>query len=89
MSKLSVTLGIDIGGTNTVISFIDFNGNSIKTVKIPTRGQEPAENLVKRLHESIEKNFEELKSQCELVGIGIGAPNANKSNKILLTLKAV
>lgn len=77
MSKIPVTLGVDIGGTNTVFSFIDFNGNSIKTAQIPTRGQEPAENLVKRLHESIEKSFEELKPLYELVGIGIGAPNAN------------
>ena len=52
MSKIPVTLGIDIGGTNTVFSFIDFNGNSIKTAQIPTRGQEPAKDLVKRLHES-------------------------------------
>jgi glucokinase len=77
MSKIPVTLGIDIGGTNTVFSFIDFDGNCIKTGQIPTRGQEPAEKLVKRLHESIEKSFKELKSLYKRVGIGIGAPNGN------------
>jgi glucokinase len=77
MSKIPVTLGIDIGGTNTVFSFIDFDGNSIKNGQIPTRGQEPAKKLVKRLHESIERSFKELKSLYELVGIGIGAPNGN------------
>jgi glucokinase len=77
MSKTPVTLGIDIGGTNTVFSFIDFDGNEIKTAQILTRGQEPAENLVRRLHEAIQKNAAGLETQYELKGIGIGAPNAN------------
>jgi glucokinase len=77
MSKIPVTLGIDIGGTNTVFSFIDFDGNCIETGKILTRGQEPAEKLIKRLHVSIEKSFEKLKPLYERVGIGIGAPNGN------------
>jgi glucokinase len=77
MTKTPVTLGIDIGGTNTVFSFIDFDGNEITTAQIPTNGQEPAENLVRRLHEAIQKNIAGMGTQYELKGIGIGAPNAN------------
>lgn len=77
MTKIPVTLGIDIGGTNTVFSVIDYQGKEIKGDRLPTRGSEPAEKLVQRLHEAIEKTFKRLAPYYELKGIGIGAPNAN------------
>lgn len=77
MNKTPVTLGMDIGGTNTVFSFIDFEGNEIKGDRLPTRSHEPAEELIRRVHESIESNFKNLAGSYELKGIGIGAPNAN------------
>lgn len=77
MNKQPVSLGIDIGGTNTVFGFITGDGNEIKNAQIPTHGKEPAENLVKRLHQAIEETFAGLQTQYQLTGIGIGAPNAN------------
>lgn len=77
MEKVNVTVGIDIGGTNTVFGFVDETGKSIFESSIPTKASEGAEPLFKRLFEEISKAFEQFKSEYELIGIGIGAPNAN------------
>ncbi len=77
MSKIKVTLGIDIGGTNTVFGLVDEDGKCIKYTKIPTLGNNSAESLFSRLFEDLHKNFSKELESFELVGIGIGAPNGN------------
>ena len=77
MNKTDVVLGIDIGGTNTVFGFIDNDGKSIAESSILTQPQESAENLFSRLHEAAEELWKGLSDNYNLVGIGIGAPNAN------------
>lgn len=77
MPKIEVTLGIDIGGTNTVFGFADKKGNLIADSSIPTNAQEDAEKLFKRLFEAADTEFQKLADHYELVGVGIGAPNAN------------
>ncbi len=73
MSKKTVMLGIDIGGTNTVFAFVDKNGKAFYEDSIETMAQHPAEDLFKRLFERINPVLDEF----DLKGIGIGAPNAN------------
>ncbi len=75
INKLAV--GVDIGGTNTIFGLVDRDGNlygegSILTCKHGSNlGMylEDLANGIKSLIESIEDK--------EIVGIGIGAPNAN------------
>lgn len=71
---MGVVLGIDIGGTNTSFGFVDREGRLLAADSIPTHAQEPPERLVARLHERIAA---ERLGKPELLGIGIGAPNAN------------
>ncbi len=75
--KTEVTLGIDIGGTNTAFGFVDIKGRCIKESSIPTLGQNSAEDLFERLFTEVKKILNELADQCILKGIGVGAPNAN------------
>ncbi len=75
MDKNQVIIGIDIGGTNTVYGFINNSGEIILSSSIPTMAEKPAENLIKRIANSINKDIK--KSLLEIKGIGIGAPNAN------------
>lgn len=75
--KTEVTLGIDIGGTNTVFGFVDIKGRCIKESSIPTLGENSAEDLFERLFTEVKKILDEISDQCVLKGIGIGAPNAN------------
>jgi glucokinase len=74
MDDAGLVLGIDIGGTTTSFGFVDRAGNIFNRESIPTQAQDPAEALVARLHEHIEAARTGLPP---LLGIGIGAPNAN------------
>lgn len=77
MAAIDVTLGVDIGGTNTVVGFVDREGKCLAESSIPTNAHEPAESLVRRLHEKVEEIAKPLAGRITLKGIGVGAPNAN------------
>jgi glucokinase len=77
MNKTEVTLGIDIGGTNTVFGYVDRIGNCVFESSIPTNSHESAEHLFSRLKTKIDESYSKLSSSYKLSGIGIGAPNAN------------
>jgi len=74
---MKLALGIDIGGTNTAFGFVDKEGNCIAESKIPTQTRENVEDYVADLAMAIKTTFEDIKDEHELIGIGIGAPNAN------------
>lgn len=77
MSKSWVVLGVDIGGTTTKFGFVDMYGRCYNESSLPTRADEPAEFLIERLHQAVETEWDALDEEFQLVGIGIGAPNAN------------
>lgn len=77
MSKKHLVLGVDIGGTNTKYGLIDQKGSIIKRDSIETKAMDPAADLFERLFENVKKEFKPIADKYELVGIGIGAPNAN------------
>jgi glucokinase len=77
MNENGMVLAIDIGGTTTTFGCIDRIGSLLATGVIPTEAQQPAATLVSRLHAAIEALQASLPSQLQLMGIGIGAPNAN------------
>lgn len=72
-----LVIGVDIGGTNTVFGIVDREGIVLAEGAIPTNGVEPAENLVKRLHNGLGELLTAMGKSCCPRGIGIGAPNAN------------
>ncbi len=75
--KSEVTLGIDVGGTNTAFGFVDINGRCLTESTIPTKAHNSAEDLFSRLYPEIEKLFNTISDRSIFKGIGIGAPNAN------------
>jgi len=77
MSQKELVLGIDIGGTNTVFGFIDKRGVCLNEGVIPTNSHEPAENLFDRLFYKVKETITESPELSDIIGIGIGAPNAN------------
>ena len=77
MNKIQIVAGIDVGGTNTAFGFVDANGKIIAESSIQTRAEQNAEQLFERLFADINKLFQKFEKEFELVGIGIGAPNAN------------
>ena len=77
MEKTKVTIGVDIGGTNNVFGFVDKNGKIIYSSSIPTHSDKDANQLFERLFNEINTSYKKFENEYKLVGIGIGAPNAN------------
>jgi glucokinase len=77
MSKKDLTLGVDIGGTNTVLGFVDREGNCLAESSIPTNAQEDARTFTARLGSRINELYAPLAGEHAFLGIGMGAPNAN------------
>lgn len=74
MKKL--VAGIDIGGTNTVIGFVDGDGNCVNKTSIKTSEYDDPAEFVNEVAGIINNFFQEHQDYC-LAGIGIGAPNGN------------
>ncbi|MCZ4694032.1 ROK family protein [Ancylomarina euxinus] len=72
-----ITIGIDIGGTNTVFGFIDSNGKSWGEGTIPTQTRERFEDYLKDLFKAIDQTIRNSKEDLRVIGVGIGAPNGN------------
>ena len=77
MNRIEITVGIDIGGTNTVYGFVDQSGKIIYESSIPTYAEQDADQLFERLFAEIQKSLIQFENNYEMVGIGVGAPNAN------------
>lgn len=78
MKKLAI--GIDIGGINTAFGLIDENGDMYAESVISTRKYpyyDDYQDYLKDLCDSIHTLVDSLTFEFEIVGIGIGAPNAN------------
>jgi glucokinase len=77
MVDRDIVLGIDIGGTNTKYGYVDRQGRCLADEAMPTRSEDPAPLFFKRLHAQAEGLRSRLGLDHRLVGVGIGAPNAN------------
>ena len=77
MPTSEYVIGIDIGGTTTSCGLVDRQGNLLATATIPTLPEDAASLLVARLQAKIAELCATRPAGARLVGIGIGAPNAN------------
>jgi len=72
-----IAIGIDIGGTNTVLGIVDREGNILAENDVRTKEFPDVNDFIDVLHKAIQETLTTLKEQVEPMGIGIGAPNAN------------
>lgn len=77
MKKQGVIIGVDIGGTNTVLGLIDFNNNYLTEKTFKTKSESGVNIYVGRLIDCINEILKEYSNSHELKGIGLAAPNAN------------
>lgn len=78
MKKISI--GIDIGGTNTAIGVVDADGQVLVSDSIPTPSHGDVDKYISDLAENVNRlihSAKSLNSEIQILGIGIGAPNAN------------
>jgi len=72
-----VAIGIDIGGTYTKFGIVSEDGNMLADGSIPTESDKGPKDFLERLYENINYSVNSLELPVEIMGIGIGAPNAN------------
>jgi glucokinase len=89
-----VSIGIDIGGTNTAIGVVDSEGNILyerkpqmptpQKMENPGMTQNMSDGLLSKYVSDLSREIKEaiemvrqINPQIEVMGIGIGAPNAN------------
>jgi len=74
-----VVAGVDIGGTNTIIGLVDSAGEIHGEGRLATADYAFADDFVTALDAKL-KEMTAGRDDLKLVGIGIGAPNANFNN---------
>ena len=74
---MKYSIGIDIGGTNTVFGIVDARGTVIATGSIKTRKHSNINDYIEELHGELSKLIVASDAEDKIAGIGIGAPNAN------------
>ena len=73
----SYVVGIDIGGTNTKLGIVDSRGTVLAKDSIKTNKHQRIEDYIQDLHQAFLSLVESQNLDGEIVGIGVGAPNAN------------
>ncbi|MBN2282038.1 MAG: ROK family protein [Candidatus Marinimicrobia bacterium] len=77
MNKIKVVAGIDIGGTNSVLGLVDAKGNCLVKDSLPTDAQNGPDILFETIFNRIDELIFRHEQALDLIGIGVGAPNAN------------
>ena len=76
MSK-KLAIGIDIGGTLTKVGFVDREGELHANLDFTTQGYLKVDDFVSVLASKIQYLEKQISFDFEMMGLGIGAPNAN------------
>jgi glucokinase len=72
-----VGIGIDIGGTNTQIGFVDKKGKVFLEATMSTLVGDTFEEYLEELYKVVEDAKANSSEKFEIIGMGIGAPNGN------------
>ncbi len=72
-----LTIGIDIGGTNTKYGIVDRDGNVLHQGNIATTQHEQFQDYFDAMADALRKGIAELPADTRVVGIGVGAANGN------------
>lgn len=75
-----LVIGIDIGGTNTVLGVVNKDGECLKSFSIPTNSEDSASVLFERIFAEYKNSISNIIDLSKIKGVGIGAPNANYFN---------
>jgi glucokinase len=75
-----VSVGIDIGGTNSAFGIIDRDGKILNQGNVSTKEHRKIEYFVDVMQQQIKDALADINEDVELNGIGIGAPNGNYYN---------
>ena len=69
-------IGVDLGGTNTKVGLVSYDGRILKRIEVPTRVDKGSHHLINNIIECIKKIHEK-----NIEGIGVGSPGPLDSKK--------
>ncbi|OPZ29115.1 MAG: Glucokinase [Bacteroidetes bacterium ADurb.BinA174] len=70
-------IGIDVGGTNTVVGIVDKRGQILRSGSLKTAKHANVEDYLDELSQIIEDVIKDIAAKDEIKGIGAGTPNGN------------
>ena len=70
-------IGVDVGGTNTVVGIVDKRGQILVNGSIKTAKHSEVENYLDELTDLINELIEKITTKDQIKGIGAGTPNGN------------
>lgn len=76
MSNGSISIGIDIGGTNTSFGMVNRRGDILFQGTMKTLGFDSVQDYINALFRKLEPSIKKAGKE-KIIGMGIGAPNAN------------
>ena len=71
------SIGLDLGGTNSVFGIVDAEGNILEQTSIKTAGHKVAEAYVNASMDALVPVIDKAGGLGSIQGMGIGAPNGN------------
>ncbi len=75
--SLKVAIGVDIGGTLTKVGIVDLDGNMYGHTEFSTQKGKDFKQFLDELVHTFNQLVEKSSADLEVVGMGVGAPNAN------------
>jgi len=76
-TALETVMGMDIGGTQTKIGFVDRKGKVIGFSSFSSLGDQSFPKFIKQLKKEFKTLSTSIAEDFSIAGVGIGAPNAN------------
>jgi len=73
----NLAIGIDIGGTNSEYGIVNHRGEILIKGKIRTDSYNTVEPYIEELYDNLMPIIEKYSKTGNIIGIGVGAPNAN------------
>lgn len=77
MNTVDLVIGIDIGGTKTKIGLVDKAGNCLSQMYFRTKDHPDLDTYLEEVKRSVDGLMQELPQKPNILGCGIGAPNAS------------
>jgi len=76
---MDLAAGIDIGGTKTKIGLVSQSGKCVINMNFRTKEYPDLDHFLDKTIQSVQYLLEQYSSEVNLLGIGIGAPNASNA----------
>ena len=76
-TQKDLSIGIDVGGTNTKFGIVNRNGEILMQDRILTNEHENVEGFIDELFAKLTPMIKKVGGKTKIAGIGMGAPNGN------------